>query len=66
MIQRILQGLAAVRQAQLEKCAVPMSGPGDMYAYEAGRRIGVMQGIALTTQAITTVLKDTDEKDKDL
>jgi hypothetical protein len=63
MLQKLLQKLAALRQHQLEVNASPITGD---VAYEAGRRLGVIQGVTLATKTIHDFIADTDQRDGDL
>ena len=65
MLQRILQSISALRLHELEAGSKPI-GDGLNIAYEAGRRIGVRQGIDKVVLVINDVLKDKDAKDGDL
>jgi hypothetical protein len=64
VIQKLMQQLAKVRQAQLEQNSTPIGSPD--ISYEAGRRVGVIQGMSQYQTAINTFIADTDEKDKEL
>ena len=66
MLQKMLQQLATLRQRNLELNATPITGLGVDVAYEAGRRLGVVQGITSATHTIHEFLADTNEKDTDL
>lgn len=63
MISDILKELDKVAQRALVECAQPH---GDNIEYEAGRRIGVAQGIARARQAIIDQQSRDDSKDNDL
>ncbi len=63
MIADILQELDKLAQRSLTECAQPISSK---VQYEAGRRIGIVQGIARARQAIIDAQSRDDDKDKDL
>ena len=63
MLQKLMQKLAVLRLRALEENSRPIDGD---VAYEAGRRIGVLQGMDRTHQAINAFIADADKKDGDL
>jgi hypothetical protein len=63
MIADILKELDKVANQALKECAQPISSK---IQYEAGRRIGVIGGIARARQAIIELNSRDDDKDKDL
>jgi len=63
VISDILKELDKVSQRCLTECAQPI---GDKIEYEAGRRIGVVQGVARARQAIIDWRSRDDDKEKDL
>jgi hypothetical protein len=64
MIQKLMQHIDRVRLRYANECTTPI-GANDV-SYEAGRRIGVVQGIDQTLLAIKQWVANSDEKDKDL
>lgn len=57
--------MSEVRNAALRQGAA-LYQPGQNVACEAGRRVGLIQGIDLLTEAVVSYMKDTDERDDDL
>ena len=65
MIAKILTELDKVAMQALKGCAQPIGAGADV-SYEAGRRIGVTNGISLARQAVVDLLKNDAAKDNDL
>lgn len=65
MIQKLIQHLDQVKYAQQRAALTPI-GAGVDVAYEAGRRIGVIQGIDTVMTAIVAFIADSNTKDKEL
>lgn len=63
MIADILKELDKLSQRALTECAQPISSK---IQYEAGRRIGLVQGIQRARQAIIDLNSRDEDKDKDL
>jgi hypothetical protein len=63
VISDILKELDKLSQQALKECAQPISRT---IQYEAGRRIGVVQGIARARQAMIDQQSRDDDKDNDL
>ena len=62
MLQKILQALDRERAKHDKQVTITHRN----VAYEAGRRIGVIQGLDYAREAIVAALQDLNKKDNDL